>query len=89
MACDFRLTETNVKPPLKHDMFSCQFDPRRLLPVHGNFCWVASKRVTHFQLVAEIMSRGMSRRQCHTNLFLSLTQVNCYGSKALWPKTWG
>jgi len=43
----------------------------------------------HLQLVAEILSRGMCRRQCHTNLFLSLTQVNCYGSKALRPKTWG
>jgi hypothetical protein len=53
-ACSFWLAEINTKPPPKHDMFLCQFALGPALPVRGNPCWAALKRVTHLQLVTEI-----------------------------------
>jgi hypothetical protein len=85
----FQPAEMYVGPPPKHDMILCRFALRQLLPMHGNLRRITFKRAMHLRLVAEITSGGMSRRQCHTNLFLSLTKVNCYESKAIWPKTWG
>ncbi len=55
MVHDFRPVETNVELPPKHDMFLCQFALRLLLLVCGNLRRATSKRLTHLQLVAEIM----------------------------------
>ncbi len=38
MARGFRLVKTNVRLPLKHDMFSCRFVAKFLLLVRGNLC---------------------------------------------------
>ncbi len=47
MARGFQLVETSVGLSLKHNMFSCRFALRPLLPMHGNPHKVALKQVTH------------------------------------------
>jgi hypothetical protein len=53
--CDFWLAETDVRPPPKYDTFPYQFVPGPTLPVHGNPRQVASKWMTHLQLLVEIL----------------------------------
>jgi hypothetical protein len=47
VVCAFRLAEMNAMPPLKHDMFPCQFAPESPLPMCGNSCQATLERATH------------------------------------------
>jgi hypothetical protein len=72
--CDFRLVETSIGAPPKHDMFLCWFAPDPAMLVYGNPHWAASKRTTHLRFVRDMMY--LCLRKIHSPNFEQLSPFN-------------